>query len=277
MIASNDVILKLSTESLGIGQILFIRGCFAAAFFMLIIRLTGKPMINSGSVDRWSVLRACCECLATFCFIISLSALPIAIASTLTWTSPILLTIVSAVFLKERVSIGRWLAVFVGFVGVMFVTNPFGDSFSPIMVLPLVAACFVVMRDLLTKRVSNEIHSVYVVLITLALVAVVGGLTSGLNWQPVKFNHITWLSLSACLLSTGFFCQIKAVRMGELSYIAPFLFTSILVAVMWGYLVWGDIPSATMIVGIALIIIAGIYMLSGQVMTKRRLRTMQPH
>ena len=277
MISSNDAILKISSESLGVGQLLFIRGMLASLIFMFIIRLTGRPIISGGVVNRWNLFRATCECLATFCFVTSLGILPIATASTLVWTAPIFLTICSALFLGEKVSISRWVAVFVGFVGVLLVTNPFGGNFSWVMVLPMMSAGFVVVRDMTTRRIDSEIHSVYIVLATLLLVAVMGGLTSLLDWRPVNSVQISWLALSSCLLSTGFFFQIKAVRMGEMSFIAPFLFTGILVAVFWGYMVWDQIPTLTMALGILLIIGSGLYVLTGQRMTRRKLRTMQPH
>ena len=277
MISSNDAILKISSQSLGVGQLLFIRGMFAAMLFMLIIRLTGRPVISGSVVNRWNLFRATCECLATFCFVTSLGVLPIATASTLVWTAPIFLTICSALFLGEKVSISRWVAVFVGFIGVLLVTNPFGGDFSWVMVLPMMSAGFVVVRDMTTRRIDNEVHSVYIVLATLLLVGLVGGLTSFFDWRTVNSMQLSWLVLSACLLSTGFYFQIKAVRMGEMSFIAPFLFTGILVAMVWGYLIWDQIPNLTMTAGIVLIIGSGLYVLTGQRMSRRRLRTMQPH
>jgi len=88
------------------------------------------------------------------------------------------------------------------------------------------------------------------VLATLWLVAMVGGFASLLD---------------------------KAVRMGEMSFIAPFLFTGILLAVFWGYLIWNEIPTLTMATGIMLIIGSGLYVLTGHRVARRKLQTMQPH
>ena len=79
------------------------------------------------------------------------------------------------------------------------------------------------------------------------------------------------------LVEHRFVFQIKAVRMGEMSFIAPFLFTGILLAVFWGYLIWNEIPTLTMATGIMLIIGSGLYVLTGHRVARRKLQTMQPH
>lgn len=182
-----------------------------------------------------------------------------------------------SIFLGEKVSTGRWFAVGIGFVGLLFVTNPFGDGFSWAMTLPLMTAGFVAVRDLITRKIDTEIHSVYIVLATLLFVGIAGGFISVLEWRPVSMTQLGWLGLASVLLSVGFFNQIKAVRMGELSFIAPFLFTGILVSIFWGYIVWNNVPTFTMMIGVVLIIGSGLYVLKDQTMTKRKLRTMQPH
>jgi len=262
MIASNDAIMKLGSANLGIGQLLFIRGLLAILIFSIVIRSTGRQLLPKAAITKWNLARASCECLATVCFITGLSLLPIAIASTLVWTSPIFLTICAAVYLKEQVTISRGIAVFTGFIGVLFVTNPFDSEFSWAMILPLMAAAFVVMRDMLTRKLDSQLHSLYVVLTTLILVTITGGSISLLDWRPVEVSQVGWLAVSAALLSMGFFCQISAVRIGELSFIAPFSFTGILVSVIYGYFVWGEVPTLNMVTGIALIIGSGLHILT---------------
>ena len=133
---------------MSIGQMLFIRGLFAVAVFSLAMRVTGRPVISQAARSKWVVVRAFCECGITICFVTGLSLLPIATASTLVWTSPIFLAVVAAMILKEHVTIMRWLAIFIGFAGVVLITNPASAEFSPAMLLPLAAAALVSIRDL---------------------------------------------------------------------------------------------------------------------------------
>jgi len=262
LISSNDAIMKLSGEEMSVGQMLFVRGFFAVVLFSIYIKASGRPLWPNQMLNKWNWARASCECCATICFITSLTLLPIATASTLVWITPILLTIAAAWLLKERVSAGRWIAVTAGFGGVLLVTNPFGDSFSLAMLLPLCAAVFVSLRDLVTRRIDQRLDSIYVLLITLLVVTVVGFFMAVTDLRTMSAARASWLGLSAVLLGMGFLLQIKAVRIGELSFIAPFSYTGILVAGFWGYVIWNQLPTIFVLAGMALIIGSGIYLLT---------------
>lgn len=259
MISSNDAIIKLASESLSIGQILFIRGALACLILGVVIKMTGRPIFPRRGVSRINILRASLETAATLCFVTGLSLLPIATASTLVWTSPLLLTLFAAVFLKEQVSRTRWMAVSVGFGGMLLVTQPFGAKFTPAMLLPLLAAVFVATRDMVTRRIDNNLHSFYITLATLILVTLTGLVLSIFDWRTLEVNHVLMLSLSAALLAGGFFSQVTAIRMGELSFVAPFAFSGIIAALLLGFLVWNDQPTSSMLTGVALIVGSCIY------------------
>ena len=265
LLSSNDVIMKLSSENLGIGQMLFIRGVIAIVVFSLVIKISGKPVISKVIFSKWVFLRALCESGATMFFITGLTMMPIAINATLLWTSPIFLTIAGALILKEHVTIVRWSAVFLGFIGMLFIINPNSSDFSLKMLLPLTAAILVVARDLITrKKLDPNVHSLYVTLATLVLVSLIGGLISFIDWRPVTITQVIWLTVSAILMSSAFFFHISAVRIGELSFISPFAYIGILIAIFYGILVWNEVPNTPMIFGIILIVMSGLYILSHQ-------------
>ena len=259
MISSNDAIVKTASESMSVGQILFVRGMMACVILGTIIKLSGRPLVPRISLSRINLIRASLETAATLCFITGLSLLPIATASTLVWTSPLLLTLLAATLLKEQVVPARWIAVIVGFAGVLLVTQPFGGGFSLAMLLPLLAAFFVAARDVVTRRINRDLHSFYITLASLMLVTTTGFLISLFNWRPLEFSHVLMLAASAALLTGGFFSQVSAIRMGELSFIAPFSFIGIIVALILGYVFWGDVPTAAMLTGIALITASCVY------------------
>jgi len=93
-------------------------------------------------------------------------------------------------------------------------------------------------------------------------VTIAGLLLSFLDWRPVEITQVAWLSASAVLISSAFFFLVSAVRLGELSFIAPFSFTGTLIAVVYGIVVWNELLGPPMILGIALIIVSGLYILS---------------
>lgn len=272
MISSNDAVVKLSSDELGVGQLLFLRGGLAVLIFSIFILLSGKPLIPAAALSKWNALRAIFECCATVCFVTALTILPIAIVSTLVWITPMLLTLAAAWILKEHVTLGRWIAVFTGFCGVLLVTQPFGASFTPIMLLPLFASVFVAARDLATRKINTDVDSLYIVLASLVIVTLLGLGIALFDWRPISIDRVAWLSLSALLLGGGFICQINALRMGELSFIAPFSYSGILIAVFWGYIVWKQWPGPAAIAGIALIVVSGMYILTIGRISRRGLR-----
>ena len=257
-ISCNDAIIKTMTESLGIGQVLFVRGSIACMLFIGILKFRKMPLFPKLALTKINLGRASCEMCATCCFITGLSLMPIATVSTLTWTSPILSTLLAALILKENVVALRWVAVLIGFMGIALVTNPFSGDFSAVMFLPLMAAAFVSTRDIFTRRIPAELNSIYVTLATLILVTIAGLLISLFDWRPINTNHIFALCCSAVLLSSGFFIQITAVRMGELSFIAPFSYFGIIVALILGIIFWQEYPTLLMLLGVILIVISGI-------------------
>lgn len=259
MISSNDAIVKTTSEALGIGQILFVRGAIACCILGAIITLRGLPLLPRAAFARVNALRAGLETAATLCFITGLSLLPIATASTLVWTAPLLLTLLAALVLKERVSTGRWIAVGVGFAGMLLVTQPFGGGFSRAMLLPLLAAGFVAARDVVTRRIDSGLHTLYITLATMLLVTLAGLALSVFDWRPIRAGHLVMLTASACLLIGGFLSQVSAIRSGELSFVSPFAFSGIVVALILGIIFWRDIPTASMLAGIGLIIGACTY------------------
>lgn len=269
-ISCNDAIIKTMTESLGIGQVLLIRGLMACLLFIIILKFKKMPIFPKQARSRINIGRASCEMCATCCFITGLSLMPIATVSTLTWTSPILSTLLAALILKERVIALRWLAVLLGFIGILLVTNPFSGEFSSVMFLPLMAAAFVAIRDIFTRRIPDELHSIYITLATLILVTCAGLIISLFDWRPVYSNHVFALSCSAILLGCGFFIQITAVRMGELSFISPFSYFGIIVALILGILFWQEYPTLMMLCGVVLIIISGITIMLSQRKIRQR-------
>lgn len=269
-ISCNDAIVKTMTESLGIGQVLFVRGSIACMLFIGILKFRKMPVFPKQALTRINLGRASCEMCATLCFITGLSLMPIATVSTLTWTSPILSTLLAALILKENVVPLRWIAVMIGFIGIALVTNPFSGAFSSVMFLPLLAATFVSTRDIFTRRIPAALNSIYITLATMILVTGAGLVICIFDWRPINLKHIFALCCSAVLLSCGFFTQITAVRMGELSFIAPFSYFGIIVALILGVVFWQEYPTLLMLCGVALIVISGITITLSQRKTRFR-------
>ena len=162
----NDVLVKLVTSTLPIGQLLLIRGFFAISLVIGFIVMTGNLKNIKAAIKPIVILRATCEVMVTLTYITAIAQLPIGDITSIMQATPIIMTILCAILGIELVDFKRWLAVIIGFGGVLLITQPGGASFTVYSLIALASATFVAIRDLITRRISNEIPPQIVILTT---------------------------------------------------------------------------------------------------------------
>ena len=270
LITTNDAIVKHITEVFSVGQIMFLRGALICLIFACVIKLRGEAVIQRRSFHRWNLLRALFELGATLLFLTGLSLLPIAVASTLGFASPIFLALLAGVVLHERVGLDRWLVILVGFGGVILITDPFTGEASWALILPICCAFFVALRDLAIRFVPSDLPPSQVAFTNAWVVTIGGGLYSLFQgWGTADWSWYLWFLVLSIALYSSYYCLILGSRLGELSFIGPFKYVSVLLALIYGYVIWGDEPSLPMLAGAGIIVASGILLLSAE---KRRYR-----
>lgn len=259
----NDAISKFVGESLTMAQIMFIRGGFATLLVGAIAWHRGALKLPAGALDLMVVLRVGGEVLATLLFLTALRHLPLANVSAILQALPLGVTMGAALFFSEPVGWRRWLAIGAGFSGVMIIVRPGLDGFNAYSLYVLGCVFFCVVRDLATRRVNAEIPSLFITTATAGAVTVMGGaliVPSG-GWHPVGVNDALLLLAAAVLVVIGYQFIIMAMRIGDISYIAPFRYTALLWAILLGYLVFGNVPDTAMTIGALVVIASGLYTL----------------
>ncbi len=270
MITTNDAIVKHLTQAFGIGQIMFIRGLLVCVIFAGFLLVSKKPIISKRAFHRWNIIRGILELGATLAFLTGLSMLPLATASALGFSSPIFLAVLAAILLDEKVGWARWLVIIFGFIGVLMITNPFSEEMNWAVIFPVICAILVALRDLAIRYVPDDIPSMQVAFTNAWIVMLGGGmLTIYQGWSIVETSWYIWFPILAAVIFCGYISYIVGTRMGELSFIGPFKYTSVVLAIIIGYLVWDEAPTILMLSGAAVIILSGIALLAGE---KRRLR-----
>jgi drug/metabolite transporter (DMT)-like permease len=213
----------------------------------------------------WPVLvRAAVEGVGSTLFLASLTWLPLASATAIDLTAPLILTGLAVVFLGERVPLHRWVAIFTGFLGVLLVVQPRAADFNVAALLCLLGTGLHAVRDLLTRHIPSGVPSILVALSSaMALTLVAGAWLLLEGWQPVGWTQLAWLALSAGFLAAGVLCAIASLRRGTLSTVAPYRYLSLPFALGLGFGVWGELPGAQVTAGIALIAASGLWVLLG--------------
>jgi len=270
MITTNDAIVKHITQVFNVGQIMFLRGAVIFVIFACVMRLRGQPIFSRRSLHRWNLMRALFELGATLFFLTGLSLLPIAVASTLGFSSPIFLAVLAGLILKEKVGLDRWIVILIGFGGVMLITNPFSAEASWAVIFPIICAFFVALRDIAIRYVPADLPSSQVAFTNAWVVMLGGGIYSIFQgWGEADLHWYLWFIALGAIIYSGYLCLIIGSRLGELSFISPFKYVSIIIAILYGYLIWGEQPTMSMLAGAAVIVFSGIILLSTE---KRRAR-----
>jgi drug/metabolite transporter (DMT)-like permease len=269
----NDTLVKLAGEHLPVGQVIFLRGLMASAIVLVWAWLSGAlagwRRLAQGAV----VSRTVGEIGSTLFYLSALMLMPIGNITAILQVVPLAATAASALFLAEAVGWRRWSAAGLGFFGTMLIVRPGMEGFNWASLVALAAVAFIVLRDLSTRWVAREVPSLAVTAVAAVAVTFAGaGLGLSEDWVAVSGRDFALLAAAAVCLIGGYLTVIMAMRSGEVSAVAPFRYSIILWALVIGYLVWGDVPRPATLVGIAIVVAAGIYTFERETRLKRRSR-----
>ena len=266
----NDALVKYASQTMPPAQLIFIRGVMASVLVLAVAQATGATRRIREIARGWVAVRAVVDAIATVLFLVSLFHLPLANATAINMASPLIITVLAAVFLGERLGRSRWVAVGIGFLGVLLIIQPEAEAFNNYAVVCLLSTVLLSVRDLVTRRVHAGVPSILITLSnTVAVTLLAGGLTLFEGWRPFTGFELGLLAVVAVFLSSAYYLIVVSTRRGDLSLIAPFRYTAILFATVAGFAIWGDTPNALAWCGIALVIASGIYVLR----VSRRART----
>ena len=258
----NDTLIKLASPIMPLGEILFFRGLFATALLVPIVIAADVvkyvPLLWNASLF-W---RTVSEVIAAILFILALFNIPIANINAILQVVPLMVTAGAAIFLGERVGWRRWAAILVGFLGVMVVIRPGLEGFDVWSLVALGSMLFITIRDLTTRTMPRGIPALLVALVTAIAVGLTGpvyGLVADETWAAPSGHSLLLVGGAAVFLIGGYLLAVDFMRHGDIAVVAPFRYIVILWAIIVGYMVWGEVPDAAMIIGTALIIASGIY------------------
>lgn len=258
---ANDALVKSVTPHMNTGQIMFVRGVMTTLMIYLVARHFGALRSLKSILRPLVLLRTLCEIVASLMFITALGKLDLANASAIMQSLPLAVTLGAAFFLSEPVGWRRWMAIAIGFVGVIIILRPGPEGFTIAALLALGSVFITASRDLLTRRMYADMPSLAITLFTALastafgalLIAPLGG------WQPMDWNVLGHIALASVFVLVGYQSIIIAMRAGEISFIAPFRYTSLLWALVIGILVFSEEPDVWTLSGAAIVMGSGLY------------------
>ena len=285
----NDLFIKQLSGGYALHQVILVRAFVGVAFILLYMRVTGLRMVSlRTSLPRLHLIRASIVMLSNVTYFLGLAAMPIADAAAIGFVAPILVTLISVVVLGEKVGPHRWGAVVMGLVGVIIMLRPEGEFRWAAVLILFSALCYATTQNMTRhmKETESAVTINFYTQIAFIVVSVCMGIwvgdghLSGSGDASLAFLFRVWIWPpmadwvffvgTGVTVAAGGMLMGHAYRTNPPALIAPFEYTSMPLAVVYGLVFFGTFPDAQGWVGIALIVGAGLYTLYRETVRRGR-------
>ena len=268
--SANDAATKFAAQYLPVSEVVAVRAGFALVIALLVIAWRRELLAISAVRNPYLVLRASIEAVIGVLVIYALSRMPIANFTAIILIQPFIMTAIGAVWFKEQVGWRRWTAVVAGFAGMLLVMKPATADFELVSLVALLAAILSLTRDLLVRRIHAQVPTT-VISFSTALFAVPLGLLGATiePWSVPDGVTLIAIIISAAFLFVAFVLTVLAFRGTDVSAVSPFRYSIIVFAFIFGVIVFGEIPDSISLIGIGIIVAAGLYMLHRERVRRR--------
>jgi len=259
----NDTLVKAAGQEVPLFQLVALRGLLATILVFALARHLGALHLRFGRHDRWLVAFRCvAELSATFFFLTALMHMPLANVTAVLQALPLTVTLGAALFFSEQIGWRRIMAIALGFAGMLLIVRPGPDGFSIYAMYALIAVTCVTARDLITRRMSPEVPSMVVTLATSLTITTGAAIASAFQgWVPMTAGSGMLIASAAVFVLLGYLFSVMVMRVGEVSFVAPFRYSSLIWALGLGWAVFGDWPDRITMLGAALVASAGLFTL----------------
>jgi len=256
-----DAVQKTAIIYHSVFQLLFIKYCFVLILSIIESRRKKNYSFYKSGNIRLQILRSVLSIVESGCFVLSFRYLSLADTHSIASLTPVLVVALSAIILREQVSLKTWVAIFVGFIGVLVIMRPGLSIFDPKSLIPLAGAFFLSCYQIVTRKASetdsNETSLFYTSIVGIFLMGILG-----YNfWQPLMEFSIVFFIAIGFFFSLGLYFQIIALSMARAGIIQPFHYTLIFWAIILGYIFYNDLPDIPTLLGALIITVSGIYTL----------------
>ena len=200
---------------------------------------------------------------STLCNFSALAFLPLAEVKAISFVSPLLVTVFAVWLLREHVTLSRWAAVVVGFLGVLFIIRPGSHMLSWAAFLALGTALCYSLYQIMTRRISEDEDPITTLFYTALVGFLVMSAIMPFLWVTPSLKHLPLMLLLGTMGACGHFLLIKALELERASALSPLGYTQLLWVTLLGYLVFGDLPDQHAVIGMGIIVGSGLYVAWG--------------
>ena len=278
ILAIQDVLIKLVSDELSLFQIQFFRSTIGIAVIIGYQAIIHEPIRLSTAYPLLTVCRGLMFFFGYSAFYFAQSKMPIATMTVLFLVSPFFITLTSIYFFKSQVGYRRWISILIGFVGVVLICQPETGQYNFYYLIPIIVALSYAFSIIIVKKTADRDTLYQQMILTYLIMGLLSGITGLLfgdgrfdtaenseitfivrSWQFVEIESTFKLFAISVLGSVGLLVLMGAYRVADPAVISPYEYSLLIWMVLLGYLVWGDVPSFNIAIGMVLIVGAGIY------------------
>ena len=263
-----DLIVKWS-DDYPLGQVIFFRGFFGIVLYYFVIP---KERIRDFYFTKRPLLHfsRCFFGLAALLSIFTaLRNLPLATVVSISFAAPIFTTIFSIFFLSERVGYFRWLAVFIGFIGILIISEPGLSSLNVYYIFPVIFVLGMSYVAISIRQLSSTEPVWLISLFFSAAITIAGLLTLPFGWIMPNFYDLTLLSMIGFFGGVANLWLSQSYKFSEVSLVTPLKYLALVFAIVFGYLIWGEVPSGKTLIGAILVIASSIIIFRREIALKK--------
>jgi drug/metabolite transporter (DMT)-like permease len=255
----SDAASKLLVERHPIGQVICLRQIASLLFVLPYVWYFGaiaqlRPVNLPGQVLRGLIFLT-----SSIMIVLSLSLLPLPTVTAITFTGPIMIALMSAPMLHERVSGSLWAATLLGFAGVLIILRPGTEAFSWALLVPVGAAFASSLRDMMARILARTDTSISILFWSSIVLALGSAFSAPFGWTAVDPTSVSLFLLAGAVNFCAHFLLIESFRLARAAVVAPFKYTSLLWSALLGYFIWGDFPSGWIWLGSTVLVVSGLW------------------
>jgi drug/metabolite transporter (DMT)-like permease len=271
----SDSCMKLALRDMPLFELVLMRGIASVLLCLVVVLVLGHGRDIVRMFNPWLMARGLCEVVANFGFTFAIYKLPIADVTAITQTCPLFVLLGAKLIWGDRLGPSRLMLIAVGITGALLVAQPGATAASPYALLGFLTALAAAGRDLITRKVPADIPAPVVAFTVITILMIAGGVCTLAFETPVApgGRQMLLMLIAGALLVVGQIGIFIAYKIGPARSVAPFMYTLTIWAVLAGAVLFNDIPNALAIIGMGLVVLAGLLViyLDGRRQPARRL------
>lgn len=259
---ANDVISKFMGQRLPAAEIIFFRFLFGAITLLPIVVTSGISVLRTRQLSV-NIIRGVLGAVSLFLCTYAVITLPLVEVTVILWTIPLFQLVLANTFLGEKVTLLRWIATLIGFVGLSCVTM-YDDGtlleFNPLCIVPIAAAILFAVQDVMIKKIVTNENRITMLLYFAVVATIVSAIPATMQWVNPDSRELVLLAglgLGGNLIQ---YCIFRAFKAADLSALAPYRYTEFFVSATMAFLFFGEIPGINVFIGAAILVPSTLYL-----------------